>query len=209
MLVAQKMISSINYLACKVSKAAMMPAKKQKILAMPGKVRKFRKGVIALLVVCFLLGCTSTTKPLVWKAKDFTFSNSMAFEILPVLNATGRNIEPEALYFLTVHLNEQFRVNNLQPNDLPHTKSEVLTVQSEILVFKINLFASPAPPQKNMTAVCILRTRLFQKSSVDPVAEIVTVNEIDVGQGLFEPKSPEYVLKKSAAAAAKEVARMM
>jgi len=60
-----------------------------------------------------------------------------------------------------------------------------------------------------MTAVCILRTRLFQKSSGAPVAEIVTVNEIDVGQGLFEPKSPEYVLKKSAAAAAKEVARMM
>lgn len=168
-----------------------------------------RSGVFTLLFTFFLLGCSSTTKPLVWKAEDVAISDFKAFEIQPVLNATDKYIDQEILSILTEYLKEQFEVKNLQLIDPTQTKSEVLTVQSEILVYEVKLFMSPAPPLKNMMALCILRTRLVQKSSSNVVAEIVTVNKINVGQGLFEPKSPEYVLKKSAAAVAKEVAKMM
>jgi len=177
----------------------------------------FRTGVIALLFTFCLLGCSSTTKPLVWKAKDVALTEFKAFEIEPVINATGKNIqnargkniEPEILFFLTAYLKEQFEVKNLQLIDSPQTKSEVLTVQSEILVYEVKSFAGPVLPAKYRVDLCILRTRLFQKSSSNVVAEIVTVNQVDVGQGLFEPKSSEYVLKESAAAVAKEVAKMM
>jgi hypothetical protein len=168
-----------------------------------------RSGFIAFLFTLCLLGCSPTTKPLVWKAKDIAISDFQAFEIRPVINATDKHIKQEILSFLTASLKKQFEVKNLQLIDSPETISEVLTVQSEILVYEVTLFMSPAPPSKYMIALCILRTRLLQKSSSNVVAEIVTVNKIDVGQGLFEPKNPEYVLQESAAAVAKEVARMM
>lgn len=176
-----------------------------------------RTGVITLLFTFCLLGCTSTTKPLVWKVKDVAITDFKAFEIQPVINATGKNIrnargkniELEILSSLTAYLKEQFEVKNLQLIDSPQTESEVLTVQSEILVYEVKSFAGPALPAKYRVDLCILRTRLLQKSSSNVVAEIVTVNQADVGQGLFEPKSSEHVLQESAAAVAKEVAKMM
>ena len=176
---------------------------------MPGRVMILRSGIFTLLFTFFLLGCSSTTKPLVWKAEDVALSDFTVFEIQPVLNATDKYIDQGILSILTVYLKEQFEVKNLHLIDPTLTKSKVLGVQSEILVYEVKLFMSPAPPAKNMTALCVLRTRLFQQSSGNVVAEIITVNKSNVGQGLFEPKSPEYVLKKSAAAVAKEVAKMM
>lgn len=116
-----------------------------------------RTGVITLLFTFCLLGCTSTTKPLVWKARDVAITDFKAFEIQPVINATGKNIqnargkniEPEILSSLTVYLKEQFEVKNLQLIDSLQTESEVLTVQSEILVYEIKLFAGPALPVQN------------------------------------------------------------
>jgi len=162
-----------------------------------------------LLFTFFLSGCAPTTKPLVWKARDVAISDFNAFEIRPVLNATGKKIEQEILFFLTSHLREQFGVNNLELNGSGQTKSEVLTVQSEILLYEVKSFMSPAPPAKNVIARCILRTRLYQESSADITAEIITINQIDVGQGLLTPKNPERVLQESAAAVAREVAKMM
>ena len=164
---------------------------------------------VLLFFTLFLSGCAPTTKPLVWKARDVAISDFNAFGILPVLNATGKNLEQEILFFLTAHIREQFGVNNLKLNGSRQTKSEVLFVQSEILLYEVKSFMSPAPPLKNMIARCILRTRLFQESSDNVAAEIITINQVDVGQGLFAPKDPERVLHESAAAVAREVAKMM
>ena len=172
-------------------------------------ILRIQPPVIVLLFIYCLLGCAPTTKPLVWKAKDLVISDFSAFKIQPVLNATGKNIEQEILFFLTAHLKEQFGVHNLKLNGSRPTKSEILTVQSEVLLYEVKSFMSPAPPLKNMIGRCILRTRLFQESSADIAAEIITINQVDVGQGLFAPKEPERVLQESAAAVAREIANMM
>ena len=170
---------------------------------------KLRTFVTTLILTLCLFGCSPTTRPLVWKAKGVDINNFSAFEIQQAINPTGKRIEQEILSLLTAYLIDEFEVKNLQLIDYPQTKSNVLTVRTEILVYEVKLFMSPAPPLKDKIAQCILRTRLYQKSSNIVVAEIVTVNQIDVGQGLFEPKNSEDVLKESAAAVAAEVAKII
>jgi hypothetical protein len=163
--------------------------------------------VIFLFMFC-LAGCSSTTRTLVWKSEDITFPEHKTFDILPVLNATGRVID-EIPAFLAVYLVEEFEAKTLRVADSHLTGSEVLTVQSEILVYDVKLYKSPAPPLKNMVAVCILRTRLFQNSSENLIAEIITVNQINVGQGFFEAKNPENVVREAAVTVAEEIAKLM
>jgi hypothetical protein len=181
---------------------------------------KLRTGIIVSLFAFLLLGCSSTTKPLVWKAKGVVISNFKGFEIQPVFNATGIDIDEEIMSFLTASLKERFNSENLQLTDPLQKADEVLIVKGEILVYKVKMYVSPPPPVRNtlwvstgpplkkMNSLCVLRTRLLQKSSNHVVAEIVTVTEVAVGRGLLTPKDPTHILKESAAAVAQTVANM-
>lgn len=168
-----------------------------------------RRLIIAFLLICCSSGCTSASKPLVWKSKKFTADSYTIYEIQQVSNATGTFIKREVLSFLTESLKDQFTSKNLQLLDSQQSINEVLIVRSEILKYKFQFFTGPPPPSGDTTGLCILRTRLFQKSSDEIVAEIVTVKKVDVGQGILEPDDYEDILRESAAAVALEVAKMM
>ena len=181
---------------------------------------RLRTAIIFTLFALYLIGCSSTTKPLVWKAKDVAISDFKAFEIQQVINTTGGDVDEEIMSFLTASLRTKFKSENLQLIEPQHKSNQVLTVEGEILVYRGKMYVSPPPPVRNtlwvstgpplkkMSSLCILRTRLFQKSSSYVVAEIITVTEVDVGRGLFTPKDPRYVLKESAVAVAQTVANM-
>jgi len=169
-----------------------------------------RTGIIAVLFTLFLSGC-STTKPLVWKAQDVSFSNFKAFEIQLVFNATDKPVDKDALSFLTAHLKEQFAVQNLQLNDVPKTKNGILIVQTDMLVYETSKLiaqgGSVGYGGRPTIYHCKLGTRLVDKLTTHVVATIFTVKEV---AAQTTPHSPdEWVLKESAAAVAKEVAKMM
>ena len=168
-----------------------------------------RTKLFILFMTLVIWGCSSTSKVVVWQAKDVAVANYKAFEVQPVINARGKPIRQDTLDFLTVVLQEEFEKINLQLSESLQTRNEILTVQTEILAYEPNRLHRLTPSFESGKALCILRTRLFQKSLLNAVGEIVTIKEINVGIGLFEPTKPEYVLKESAAVVAKEVAKMM
>ena len=171
-----------------------------------------RTGVIALLITLCLSGC-STTKPVAWKAQDVSFAEFKAFEIQPVFNATDRPVKQDVLSFLAFYLKEQFKVQNLPLTDTPKTKTGVLVVQSDILVYEASQPAntgfsdigwSGAP---RTVSRCTIRTSLSDKSTGQVVAIILTVKGFGMGGIGYE--THEWILKESAAAVAKEVAKIM
>ena len=84
----------------------------------------------------------------------------------------------------------------------------VLIVQSEILKYKFQFWTGPPPPSGNTIGLCILRTRLIQQTTGHVVGEIITTNQVNVGRGMLEAKSPDSLLQESAAQIASEVAKM-
>jgi len=170
-----------------------------------------RTGIIVLLFTLCLFGC-STTKPVVWKAQDISFSDFKAFEIRPVFNATGKSVKQDILSFLTASLKEQFELQNLQLTDGTQTESRVLVVQSDILVITTSKQATgkqvaTASGGAYRIAQCSLLTRLINKSTSNVVARISTINEF--GVKLQEYGTHERILKKSAETVAKEVVQIM
>ncbi|MCW8858232.1 MAG: hypothetical protein OQK97_00820 [Deltaproteobacteria bacterium] len=168
-----------------------------------------RTAIIAFLSILCLSGCSSTTKSLTWTSSNVVISDFKAFDIQPVSNATGGTISEEVLSSLTQLLRYRFKVENLQLTDSRPTGIDSLTVQSEVLEYKFQYFTGPPPSSGNKSGLCIVRTRLLQKPANSPVAEIITFYKVDVGQGMLEPKTPEYLLKEVATTIAQEVAKMM
>ncbi len=114
----------------------------------------------------------------------------------------------DILIFLTDSLKQQFVARNLQLVDGQQIGNEVLIVQSEILKYKFQFFTGPPPPSGNTIGLCILRTRLIQKTTGRIVGEIITTNQVNVGRGMLEAKTPDSLLQESAAQIAREVAKM-
>ena len=166
-----------------------------------------RTGIISLLFTLCLAGC-SATKPVVWKAQDVSFTNYNAFEIKPVFNATGTPVKKEILLLLTEYLKEQFKLRNLQLIDAPQTKSGVLSVQSDITFYgkKVVSYNTVNAGQQYIVQ-CKLSIRLVDKSTTHVVARILTNTEI--GAETIGYESDKWVMKKSAEAVAKEVAKVM
>jgi len=168
-----------------------------------------RAGLIALVFMLCLSGCSTTKKSTVWKSDDIDFSDFKAFDIQPVSNATGHFLSPEILSSLKANLKKEFEVKNLSLSKSRHAESDLLTVQSEILKYKFQFFKGPPPPSGDIVGLCIVRTQLLKMPSNHIVAEIITVNQIDVGRGMLEPKKPESLLQDVAATIVREIAKMM
>jgi hypothetical protein len=164
---------------------------------------------LTLLLAVYLAGCAPTTRPVVWKAEDLVLGVETVFDVRPVANSTGHVVSPAVMSLLTEHLRQQFVKYDLPLADAPQPDGDVLSVQTEILAYKFQFFTGPPPPSGHTTGLCILRTRLLEKSSDRLVAEIVTVNRVNVGQGLLEPVNPDRFLRESSAKVAREVAGMM
>ena len=170
-----------------------------------------RIGFISLLFTLCLFGC-STKKPQVWVDQDVSLGTFKAFEIQPVFNASDRPVKQDIMAFLTFYLKEQFKVQNLPLSDNRQTKSGILMVQSDMLVYEPsrssgNLNIAMGGTGATRLARCILRTELIDKSTNKVVAKILTIKEVGVGTMGYE--THEWILKESAAAVAKEVAQMM
>ena len=166
---------------------------------------------VVLIVLFFslcLFGCSSTTKPVVWKSGDIIFSDFQYFDVQPVANATGHTVMQNIPIFLTDSLKQQFVARNLQLVDGQQIGNEVLIVQSEILKYKFQFWTGPPPPSGDIIGLCILRTHLIQKTTGLIIGEIITTNQVNVGRGMLEAKSPDSLLRESAAQIASEVAKM-
>ena len=167
-----------------------------------------RGTLIILLFSLCLVGCFSTTKPVAWKSGDVVFADFHYFDIQPVANATGHTVMQNIPILLTDSLKQEFMARNLQLVDGQQTGNEILVVQSEILNYKFQFFTGPPPPSRNIIGLCSLRTRLIQKSTGHIIGEIITTNQVDVGRGMLEAKTPDSLLQESAAQIAREVAKM-
>ena len=167
-----------------------------------------RASFITLLFCLCLFGCSSSPGPVVWKSDHVIFSDFQFFHIQPVINATGHNVMQDTLTFLHDSLKQQFMARNLQIIDGRQTGNVVLVVQTEILKYKFQFFSGPPPPSRNIIGRCILRTQLIDKTTDQIVGEIITTNQVDVGRGMLEHKTPDSLLRRSAAQIATELAKM-
>lgn len=167
-----------------------------------------RVSLFTVLFCLCLFGCSSSPGPVAWKNDKFVFSDFQIFHIQPVINATGHHVMQDTLTFLHRSLRQQFMAKNLQIIDGRQTGNDVMVVQTELLNYKFQYFTGPPPPSGNIIGRCILRTRLIQETTGVVVGEIITTNQVDVGRGLLEAKSPDSLLQGSAAQVAREVAKM-
>ena len=166
--------------------------------------------VILIILLCSLClyGCSHNNKPVAWKANKFVFSDVQYFDIQPVINATGHHVMQDTLTFLHDSLGQQFMARNLLPVEGRQTGNDVLVVQTELLSYKFQYFTGPPPPSGNIIGRCILRARLIQETTGAVVGEIITTESVDVGRGMLEQKTPDSLLRRSAAQIATEVAKM-
>ena len=167
-----------------------------------------RASLITFLFCLCLFGCSSSTGPVVWQSDHVIFSDFQFFHIQPVINATGHNVMQDTLTFLHDSLKQQFMARNLQIIDGRQTGTDVLVVQTEILKYKFQFFTGPPPPSRNIIGRCILRTQLIDKTTGQIVGEIITTNQVDVGRGMLEHKTPDSLLRRSATQIATELAKM-
>jgi len=164
-----------------------------------------RVSLITVFFCLCLYGCSHTNKPVAWKSDKVDFQ---LFDIQPVINATGHNVMQDTLTFLHDSIKQQFKARNLQIIDGRQNGNDVVVVQTEILTYKFQNFTGPPPPSRNIIGLCILRTRLIDKATVQIVGEIITTEKVDVGRGMLEHKTPDSLLRKSAAQIATELAKM-
>ena len=170
----------------------------------------FRPVIIAILFTFCISGCT-LTKPEVWKAKDVSFTQYKAFEILPVINVSGTPITQDELSIYNTNLKDQLRKQNLQITDTPQTSDVTLNLKSKILNYGFKEIYPPTPMSTaNMIRVasCTILTSLIDKSTNTILAEIKTITEYDTDISI-ELNANIWILKESAADVAKEVAKIM
>ena len=163
----------------------------------------FRGGAIAILLIFFLTGC-STTKPVTWKEQNLSFSDFNSFEILPVRIETGYVVEEKVVSFLNAQIKEQFEVKNLKLVDTLQTSTGVLSVQCFILLYEAHTRVDNLPTRK---AQCAIRTLLIEKGTTRVVARILTLSEVGIEMRVDD--TYKRVLKKAAAAVAEEVAKLI
>jgi hypothetical protein len=163
-----------------------------------------------MLFTFFLSGCSST-KPIVWTKGDVSFTSFRFFEIKPVVNATGKNDKQEIVSSLTAHFKEQFERQNLQLNNDPQIKNEVLVVESNLLNYGSRDISttsiSAASRRYTRVSFVVLETFLVNKSKSYNVARISTNKE--VGYSQYTSDTAEWLLKETAAEVAKEVVQIM
>lgn len=179
----------------------------------------FRTVIVVLLFTLCLSSCSTNTQRVVWKDPNITLSSFTAFDILPVFDRTGLSVKKSDLTFLTKQLIKQFEVQNLQINAAKKIKKGVLVVESTILFYGFSKTLKPSSdyalatadvsvqPSSVISIQCKLLTRLIDKSTSFDVAEITTFNEITVTS--VSSEDFERILKASAAAVSKEVAKMI
>lgn len=164
-----------------------------------------RTGILLIILIHCLSGCSSIRKSYVWTADPQTISESTEFEIRQTADLSGMVVSQKLLTYLTDSLREEFTSRHLRIAGSANADGQVLIVQTEILVYKFQAFTGPPPPSRNIVGLCILLTRLVRKDANRPSVEIRTINQIDVGRGLLEPKNPEELLQKVAVFVAENV----
>ena len=164
-----------------------------------------RNAVIALLSLLCLSACFSTTRSLSWKSGTVAIGQVKSLMIQPVVNATGGALNEEVLRALTRFLREQLKATHLLLTASDAEGSDSLTVQSAVLEYKFQFFSGPPPPSGQTSGLCIVRTHLRKMPENILVAEILTFNKVDVGQGLLEHKTPDPLLRETAAAIVREM----
>jgi hypothetical protein len=169
-----------------------------------------RIGIITMLLTLFFSGCSSI-KPIVWTKPDVTFSDFKLFELKPVVNATGKDDKKEISSLLTTQFKEQFERQNLQLNDNPQIKNEVLVVESNLLSYGFRYISTTAidATQRRHTRVTylVLDTFLVNKLKGYNVAKITISNE--VGYSKYTRDPVEWLLEDTVAAVTKEVVQIM
>lgn len=166
----------------------------------------YRAALIALLFAISFAGC-STTKPVVWVARDVSFEDFTSFEIPPVFNVKSLPVNQDILALLTVYLMEEFGSKKLQLNHDPRIKKGILIVQSDLMAYELNkvLVTQQGGSRVNREASCTLSTRLIDKATNRVVGKIITVKRIGVG---IPGSAQEWILRESAVAVAREVIRI-
>lgn len=166
-------------------------------------------SVVLLVLFIGLSACSRPTKPLAWKSSEFIFNSRMTFAIQPVANATGHFINEDILTLLTAKLRHAFRDNDLKSIESEQTTPEILIVKSEVLKYTFQYYTGPPPASGQTQGLCIIRTQLLEAAAGQVVAEIMSINKRDVGQGILEPKDPESILQEAATTIAREIVKLM
>lgn len=165
--------------------------------------------VILVTLICFALyGCAASGKPMTWTEEGIQFSKYKSFEISPVENKTGQTFEEDIPSKLTKLLNDQFKEEGLNIANETSDPSEVLIVESDLIVYVMgSAFKRWLAPGAGKTQ-CTIKSRLLDKLTNQLVAETVAAKEIGAG-GLYSVGAEEWILEESASEIASETSKLM
>jgi len=156
--------------------------------------KKMKTEFIYILFICILAGGCAATKPMVSMEKDVSFSNYEIFEVLPVLNETGKHFEFDVANVLTNKIK-----GNLQ--DIGYVIGKGTDKLENTLVIKNSLIIyEPGSVGKRWLlpgwgkTACTVETALIDKKTGEVICELFTVEAVG-GGGLFSSGADKYILK--------------
>jgi hypothetical protein len=166
--------------------------------------------LISITAITAIFGCANMTREsTVWKEEGASFAGYKNLEIHQVFNATGKSFRLNISSTLTGYLQEQIEVEYPPIRYPSKTKSEVLTVRSEILVYEPYVERSVRSTETKKVQ-CVVRTRLVDENEYDlrTLAEIETVIE-GAKPGYYFNKDQRFFLKETANEIVKEIVKIV
>lgn len=159
--------------------------------------------IIAFLFLLFVGGC-ATAKPMVQMEKDISLTGYKSFEIIPVINETGKTFEFDVADHLTQHIKSKIKDKGYIINKGKEAKDSILVIESSLITYEpgsaVKRWLLPGLGKTRAT----VRTSLIDKMTGKTIGEIVTAEEVGAG-GFFSVGADKWILEVIAKGISNEI----
>ena len=155
------------------------------------------RGLLLLSPFLFLLllgGCVATGKPMVWVEKNASLTGYKVFEVIPVLNETGKTFEFDITDTLTQNLKARLRDKGYIVTEENVETENVLILKSNLIGYELgSAFQRWVLPGAGTTQSTV-KSSLIDRKTGKILGEIVTAKAISEG-GLFSIGADQRILE--------------
>lgn len=162
-----------------------------------------KRIIIYFLFLVFIVGC-ATTKPMLQMGEGVSLAGYKAFEVMPVINETGKVFEFNVEDKLTQNIKSKMKEKGYVINEEKEEKVSMLIIKSSLVAYAPGNAAKRwLLPGAGKTR-CTVRTSLIDKMTGELIGEIVIDEEVGTG-GLFSVGADKWILKVVAKSISNEI----
>ena len=151
--------------------------------------------IILILLLLVVGGCaTATGKPMVQMEKDVSLTGYKSFEVIPVIDETGKTFEFDVADELTKYIKSKIKEEGYVINEEKEAKDSVLVIKSSLVAYDSgSAFKRWLLPGAGKTRATV-KASLIDKITGRTIGEIVIAKEVGAG-GLYSVGADKWILE--------------